>query len=243
VNGVLAAIFLGFVGAHLVHALFVVTGRTPGRIKYVAMFTQTPIFVIACIYGVRQGVFSRELLSPLYIAGGLVGGHIIFAFSLLLIHRSWEHAADYFKEYGELWSFVTASPVVLSRFLVVAVSEEIMYRVGLQYVLLGLLVPIAGNIWGSVASISITAVLFAIVHDHFFRNSLAISAEFLVFSFLLGLLYYFTQSLMLVIVVHAVRDIEVAYLEYLLKMDELGDSEKALDAIEQQYLIGRPKHA
>ena len=62
------------------------------------------------------------------------------------------------------------------------------------------------------------------------------SAEFVGFAVLLGALYYLTQSLSLVVVVHTLRNLEIVYLEYLIKVDELGDEAVALDALERTYM-------
>jgi hypothetical protein len=57
-----------------------------------------------------------------------------------------------------------------------------------------------------------------------------------VFAVLLGVLYWHFESLIFVIAVHAIRNIEIAYLEFLGKLEELGDEEAALREIEQSVL-------
>jgi len=41
-----------------------------------------------------------------------------------------------------------------------------------------------------------------------------------------------TGSFILVVLVHAVRDIEITYLDYCVKAEELGDEQRALHEIE-----------
>ena len=79
------------------------------------------------------------------------------------------------------------------------------------------------------------------MHKHFFENTRAVSVEFCAFGLLLGVLYYWTQSFVLVVVIHAMRDIEIAYLEYLIKVEELGDEEAAAKSIEQSYMTVPPE--
>jgi hypothetical protein len=57
-----------------------------------------------------------------------------------------------------------------------------------------------------------------------------------VFAELLGVLYWLTGSLIFVIAVHAIRNIEIAYLEFLGKLEELGDEEAALREVEHSVL-------
>lgn len=232
----LAGLFLALLGLHLVHS--VVANRRPEpvtparRSRFVLLITQTPLFLLACYFGAQEGVFSRQLVNPLYIGVGLLAGHLIFVLSLLVTHRSWEDARFHFLDLGGVWNFTVENPVVLYRFLTVAVAEELIWRVGAQ--------PMLIQLTGSPAvGIILVAVAFAVVHRHFFQNSPAVSFEFLVFSLLLGGMFYWTGSLILVIVVHAVRDIEIAYLEYAIKVHELGDEEEAVRHIEQQYMPQR----
>ena len=232
----LAGVFLALLGLHLGHS--VVANRRPEPVtpvrrgRLVLLASQTPLFLLACYLGAQEGVFSRQLVNPLYIGMGLLAGHLIFVLSLLVTHRSWEDAQSHLLDLGGVWNFTVENPVVLYRFLTVAVAEELIWRVGAQ----PLLIDITGS---PTVGIIVVAVAFAVVHRHFFQNSPGVSFEFLVFSLLLGGMFYWTGSLILVIVVHAVRDIEIAYLEYAIKVQELGDEEEAVRHIEQEYMPQR----
>lgn len=232
----LAGLFLALLGLHIGHS--VVANRRPEpatpsrRGRLVLLATQTPLFLLACYFGGQEGVFSRQLVNPVYIGVGLLAGHLIFVLSLLVTHRSWEDAHSHFFDLGGVWNFTVENPVVLYRFSTVAVAEELIWRVGAQPLLIGM----TGS---PTVGIIVVAVAFAVVHRHFFQNSPAVSFEFLIFSLLLGGMFYWTGSLILVIVVHAVRDIEIAYLEYAIKVHELGDEEEAVRHIEQQYMPQR----
>jgi membrane protease YdiL (CAAX protease family) len=195
--------------------------------------TQTPLFALSCYYGVQEGVFSRALLSPFYIGLGLVCGHVIFVVSLLITHRSLRDTSTHLVDFGSVWNFAMGSPLVLSRFVSVAVAEEMIWRVAAQ----SILIRITGS---AAAGVVLVGLAFAVVHKHFFRNSMLVSAEFVGFSLLIGGLYYWTGSLIFVIVIHAVRDIEISFLEYVIKLEELGDHDLATQHIEKSLMPSRP---
>ncbi len=202
---------------------------------FLLLGTQVPLFFAACYYAYHEGVFSRQLVSPVYIGLGALLGHLIFVLSLLITHGSLEDSRSHLFGFGDLWRFTVENPVVLYRFITVGVAEEIIWRAAAQPIL----IEATGN---AALGIIVTAILFAVVHKHFFRNSLTVSFEFLIFSLLVGVLYFWTGSLILVIVIHTVRDVEIAYLEYLIKVDELdGDEEAAVREIERMYMPKRPE--
>jgi len=210
-------------GAHLSHE----------RPNPFLLLSQTPMFLIACYLGFQSGLFSRALLSPVYFGLGLVAGLLIFCLSVLVIHASILGAIEVFTHGLRMTRFTLDCPAVLSRFITVAFAEELIYR--------GVAQPIAiawtGSAWGGIL---LVAVLFSVVHHHFFRNSWRVSSEFLAFGIALGWLYWLTGSILFVMVIHAVRDIAIAYLEFEEKMDETGDWEAAADAIDAAY---RPTRA
>ncbi len=235
----LRAAFLFLLAIHVVHALLVNARedlRTNRVLRAVSMVLQSPLFLLAFLYGLALEAYSRQLVSPVYIGMGLVAGHLIFGLSLLATHRSLTDTSSHFFDFGSIWNFTVDSPIVLTRFLGVAVVEEIIWRIAAQ----AEFVRLTGS---AAAGIVITALLFSAVHKHFFRNPFWVSVEFVAFALLLGVLYHATQSLILVIVIHAVRDIEIAYLEYLIKVEEIGDAELAARELEKTFLRGQPDKA
>lgn len=194
---------------------------------------QTPLFLFAFYLAWQYGAFSRDLVSPLSIAMGLVLGHLIFALSLLATHRVCRDVLTHFIDLKSTGWFLKENPGLILRFFGVAMTEEIIYRAAAQ--------PLMSDLFSSAPlAIGLTAMLFSIVHKHFFQNTLLASLEFLVFALLLGALYYWTNSLILVVIIHALRNLESVYLEYLQKLDELGDETQALRTIEERY-SWRPK--
>ncbi len=222
------AAFLAFLLAYVGWAGLAVLRRRPaeepGRTSLPALALQTPLLVLACWFAWKYGAFTRALVSPLAVVLGLAMGHVVFAFSLFITHRVWRDTWAHACDVRGLGRFLADNPLIMMRFFSVAVVEEIIYRAAAQPLLLGL----PGGAWTSVV---LTALLFSMVHDHFFHNSVAGSAEFLAFALLLGLLYHVTGSLTLVIMIHVMRNLESVYLEYLVLVDETGDPEQAQRAL------------
>jgi len=186
---------------------------------------QTLLFAVACWIAAGRGVWSRELISPIAIGAGLAAGHLIFGMSVLATHRSLRQAGRHLIDLGPLWNYLTDNPRILMQFASVSIAEETIYRAALQ--------PLAVSWVGPVLGVGAVAVVFACVHEHFFRNSLRQSGEFLAFALLLGGLYYWTGSLILVMVVHAARNVEIAFMERLAQIEESGDP----DAGEREALF------
>lgn len=217
--------------------------QPPRRRSLIGLAIQAPLFAIAYYFAYQCGAFSRELVSPVHIGLGLVAGHLIFGLSLLITLHSLSSAWEHFIDLGALWDYACESPVVLGRFILVAFAEELVWRVGVQPIAVQELrragvafLGVSGAFWGVTAAVVLVAVLFSVAHRHFFQNSAVVSLEFVGFAILLGVLYHITASFILVIVVHALRDIEIAYLEYLIKVEELGDKELAAREVEKSVL-------
>ena len=130
--------------------------------------------------------------------------------SLIFSHRSLDTLRDiaaYVADPRPLGRFVGQSPRQLFACLDVSLIEELIYRVAAQ----GVLLEITGSPW---IAVGVTALLFSMVHRHFFYNHVVDSAEFFAFSLLLGALYYTTGSFMLVVMIHTIRNIEIVYFDH-----------------------------
>jgi membrane protease YdiL (CAAX protease family) len=204
---------------------------------------QLPLFYIGCWFAYHAGLFTRDLVSPVHIALGLAAGHLIFGLSLLITHRCLSSTWEYFIDLGALWNYVIENPLILGRFIIVGFCEEIIWRAAFQPMAVTLIAGWAAAAagpqaapWGVFAALMLVAVMFAVSHKHFFENSFIVSLEFLGFAVLLSVLYHLTGSLILVIVIHALRDIEITYLEYLVHLEETGDEEQAAREVEQSVM-------
>lgn len=171
---------------------------------------QSALLVMACYIAFQEGVLGRGLFDPKWVILGLVTGHLIFGVSLGFSHRSFDSVGDivaYVADLRPVGRFVAGSPRQVFACIDVSLIEELVYRVAAQSVLL--------VVTGSPAvAIGVTAVLFSMVHRHFFYNHIVDSIEFLAFSLVLGALYYWTGSLMLAVLIHTVRNIEIVFFDH-----------------------------
>ncbi len=205
--------------------------KQPGaehKTSRLSLIVQTPLFLLACYIGAAQGVFSRGLVSLPALCAGLLLGHLVFSVSLSITHRGLGDAARHCIAPSGLLHFLVETPNLLFRFLLVSVTEELIYRVAAQTLLIGV-------IGRPVLAIGIVALLFSLAHGHFLRSRPADSLEFIAFAALLGALYYATNSFLLVATLHTVRNLEIVFLEYRGKLDELGGDVQAIEAIERAY--------
>lgn len=193
----------------------------------VRLLVQVPLFVLAVIVAWKLDLLDRRLFSLFEILPALAAGHFIFTASVWFTHRSWRDAREIFLNSPSLIEFFVTNPVLAFRTLHLSFTEEIIYRAALQSLLLLWLGPVPG--------IAIAAVLFALSHDHVFRNTWRETIEFVTFSLLLGALYYATSSLAAVVIIHAVRNFEIAMLEFSLRVHELQDEAEAQRELDQRY--------
>jgi len=201
-----------------------------------ALVLQTPLFLLAAYLGYHVGVFGRGLVNPLWIVLGFLIGHFLFALASLRMHATWSGVFYYLFDVRPFGRFLVESPDFILRFLAVSIAEELIYRVVAQDILLAW----TGN---AVSAIALTAILFSVAHWHFFRNEWLRSFEFLLFSLLLGGLYHYSGSFILAVVVHTLRNLEIVYHEWLIKVEE-GQTEQeafaALDAVYAKQALEQP---
>ena len=200
----------------------------PRRMSFISIGIQAPLFFLAVYLAFDLGAISRELVSLPRIAVGIVAGHFIFALSVILTQGSISAALYHCLDFRAVIHFLGENPLLILRFLVVSMTEELIYRAAAQPVIIEYL-------GGAVLGIGAVALIFSITHWHFFRNPPLQSLEFVLFALLLGGVYYGTGSLILVVTIHAVRNLEIVYLEYEAHTAELGSAEAAQDKIDELY--------
>lgn len=216
----MTAIFLIIWLVYNVHAL-VSNLRGRKRSSMSAQAMQTVLVLLALRWTWMSGALSRNLWSPLDIALGLALGHLLFAFSLAVTHQ---HLGDVLRHASDLRgmaAFIGKAPEICVRFLGVAAIEELVYRAAAQEMLTGLL-----N--GPVPAIGVGTICFCLLHDHFLRNGFISAFEFFLFTLAVGVLYYYTSSLALVVLVHWVRNVESAYLDFCVMVETTHNEEEAL---------------
>lgn len=213
-------LFLAIWLAYTAHALY--RNLSPAEKPAIAgHLLQFLLLILAIWWAVRSGLFARTLWSPVDIMFGLALGHLLFAFSLMITHQ---HAGDVIRhslDFHGITAFLKISPELVFRFTGVCIIEELVYRAAAQDML-------TLKMEHPAPAIIITAVFFCVLHQHFFRNGWACAIEFFLFSITIGVVYYYTYSLTIVALAHLTRNLESAYLEYNVLLEEHSDSEEAL---------------
>lgn len=197
-------------------------GALPGQLL------QTVLVLIALRYTWVSGALSRGLWSPLDIAGGAVLGHVLFAVSLAITHQHLGDVARHAVNLRGIAGFVRRTPEICVRFFGVAAVEELVYRAGAQEMLMGM--P-----GGAAPAIGVTALCFCVLHNHFLKNGFVSAFEFVLFTLAIGLMYYYTSSLALVVLVHWVRNVESAYLDFCALVEDTHDEDEALRVMSTRH--------
>lgn len=186
---------------------------------------QGVVLLCALWWAWHEQLLTRHLWSPLDISLGILLGHGLFFFSLLLTHCRLGDVLRVFMSLREIVQFVAQVPAFCIRMLGLCIVEELVYRVTGQSILIRLL-PYE---W---LAIVLTALAFSLMHGHFFRSGWVSAVEFLLFSLVIGFLYAYTLSVALVVFVHFIRNLESSYLDYHAMLQDGMDPEEASATIE-----------
>jgi membrane protease YdiL (CAAX protease family) len=144
-----------------------------------------------------------KLKRPVWI-WGLLAAFFIFILwhaGLILTFRIYEFQPEIFKTASFANDFPAwmAWPTILMASLVAGICEEIGYRGYMQ-------APLDRK-YGPVAGISITSLVFVVIHLHQAWASGAVLVQLFVISFMIGVLAYSTKSLLPGIIAHVTLDI------------------------------------
>jgi len=187
------------------------------RLSMLSASLQAPLFLTAGVLSVQAGIVSRDLVFLPVILIAIIAGHLCFALSLVFTNPQPREAWNHLLQVRPILHYLANDPTTLFRVFGVSFTEEVIYRVVAQ----PLLVEYTGSV---VLGVLLAAAAFCVVHQHFFKNPWPQSLEFAAFAVLLGALYFLTGNLMLVVLIHAVRNWEIAYLEYVLAQPEANES-------------------
>ncbi len=210
------AAFLAFFVFYLLYALWENARHKadePHRLSLFSAMLQGPLFVLGIWFVVDAGGLNRNLVFLPAVFAALLLGHLMFVLSLLFTDGQAREAWRQLVHVRPVYEFLVNDPNALFRVLGVAIAEEVIYRGAAQ----PLLIALTGSTW---LGLLLAAAAFCVVHGHFFRNPVRQSVEFSVFSVLLGALYFWSENLSVVSLVHAVRNWEIAYLEHALAEQE-----------------------
>jgi len=208
----LNAAFLFLWGAYTLYALYRnVCGRDD--FSFPLQLMQTLLTGFALYWMFTNGKLTRTLWSPLDVGAGLLAGHLLFILALSITHQHPGDVAWHAMDLRGMAAYLFQAPETALRFLGIAAIEELVFRGTAQEMLLAL--------WGSpVPAIGLTALCFCLLHGHFFRKGFTSALEFALFSLLIGIVYYYTSSLTLVILAHTVRNVESVYLENVVSLED-----------------------
>ncbi len=200
------------------------------EVTLTAQLLQAILVLLALRWAWTHHILTRNLWSPLDIGAGLLLGHLMFVLSLGITHRHTGDVLSHAADLRGICSFACKTPDICLRFLGVAAIEEVVYRAGAQDMLL--------YAWNRPApAIGVTAACFCLLHTHFLRTGLVSALEFVLFSLAIGLLYYHTASLTMVLLAHTVRNLESAYLEFCLLLEDTHDEAEALRLLDKRYAL------
>ncbi len=158
-------------------------------------------FQIGILFTQYQIIFQRiEFVnSTLNLLIGITAGLLIFIISFILTTPK---PIQSFINYLKSLPACIKSTIVkknISIHSATAIWEELFWRVCIQGILVNLLTFNTGII--------ATGVLFWLVHTHRFKKSVPRMIEMILFSFCLGYLFEISQSIVLCITIHFVRNI------------------------------------
>lgn len=138
---------------------------------------------------------------PLLIIAAVSCGQLLYMFAVLATKLSLREAVSAAIPSANVVTSCRRRPMLLVQCFFVATYEEFLWRATAQ--------PFLGQLLGNpVVVILIIAVLFTLLHQRMFTHNIE-RAEFLAFSAILGSIYYLTSSLLFVVIVHAIRDINI----------------------------------
>ena len=146
-------------------------------------------------------MLDPETYEPRYLLTGVVLGSGAFFLSIAINNLSITKAIRIFSRVTLLFSFCSRVKKVLFTIVWLAFFEEVIWR-GVGIFLLG----------GSGAAAALVSLWFASVHLAKRERIVMVEwIDFLLFSFLLSFSFFVTQNLILVVEIHAIRNILIAF--------------------------------
>jgi membrane protease YdiL (CAAX protease family) len=138
---------------------------------------------------------------PVLIFVALVCGQVLYMFAVLATKRSLKEAISAAMPSSNIAVLCRYSPLVLLQYCFIATYEEFVWRATAQ--------PFLERLFANAGTaVLVTACLFTLLHQKMFTHAIE-RVEFILFSAFLGLIYYLTSSLLFVVVVHVIRDINI----------------------------------
>jgi len=190
-------VFLAFLLLYVALAAFAPTGSRVSR----GNFVLGNALVVAGLVLNWQAFRGTPPFRPLLIPVALLCGQLLYMAAVLATKLSVREALSAAVPSANIATTCRRRPLLLVQYCFMVTYEEFLWRATAQRFLEDMLAnaPVA---------ILITACLFTLLHQKMLDHNVE-KIEFLVFSVVLGLVYYLTASLLFVVLVHAVRDVNV----------------------------------
>lgn len=190
-------LFLAVLSCYVVLAAF---ARPASRLSRINFLLGNALLVFALALNWRA-FGGTPPFRPLLVVAAVLCGQLLYMFAVLATKLSFRKAVSAAIPSVHVVTSCRRRPLLLAQCLFVATYEEFLWRATAQ--------PLLGQLLGNPAAvILIIAVLFTFLHQRMFTHNIE-RAEFLVFSVVLGSIYHATSSLLFVVIVHAIRDINI----------------------------------
>jgi len=209
-------LFLFFLSAYLI---LVVSSWRANRGHIWPLLVGHVLFLLALFRYIGLA-FTPTAKTPIFFLSGIVAGQILFGVALIATKQPLREAIRFTLPVWDVARYYRAQPWVVFRFLGVALFEEFLWRVAVQAFLI---TTFAGESVGvAFIFIVLVALAFSLLHRNRFHDRYQ-CIEFILFSLILGFAYYVTGSYIFVVMVHAIRDIQIHYRNELKEYDALNE--------------------
>ena len=190
-------VFLVFLLVYAALAAFAPTGSKLSR----GNFVLGNALVVAGLLLNWQAFRGTPPFRPLLIPVALLCGQLLYMAAVLATKLSIKEALSAALPSASIAVTCRKRPLLLAQYCFMVTYEEFLWRATAQRFFGDILTSAPG-------AILITACLFTLLHQKMLHHNVE-KMEFLIFSVVLGLIYYYTASLLFVVLVHAVRDVNV----------------------------------
>jgi len=217
-----------FVGLLLMYVGLVAFAPDTRRLSRVNLVVRNVLLLLGVALN-WQAFRGAPPFRPLLIPVALVCGQLLYVGAVLATGLSLREAAHAAIPSPNIAVSFVRHPVLLLQYCFFATFEEFLWRATAQR-FLTLLLSSTG------IAVVMTALLFTILHTKMFTHDVE-KIEFMVFSLILGLIYHLTASLLFVVLVHLVRDLNIKFTAPLEKPDY---HREGADSVATQRVERRP---
>lgn len=151
-------------------------------------------------FGRWRLLFNIKKLDIIFIFLSIPLAHLLFFFCLLINRFSFREAVKYTFPISAILSFYRKNRKLVLHYSLTSLREELFWRATIQYLLSN-----------SAFGISITALFFTLIHIQKLNTTLIEIAEFMIFSFILGITFWKYENLYFVTIIHMIRNVNLSY--------------------------------